>query len=166
MPGSAKTFQQPQTSEALDLYGADPAPSADRRAPDAPGTPEWRNLIDATVVPYLADHRIDGEIVVPGSAFAEMALAVAREIFPDGPIGLEDFDLLQWLPLQPDARCANCRCAAWRQPCRGDLEPPALWAPTNGRCMRAAALCRSPRRRRRLHAEASAAAPYERGRGL
>ena len=66
------------------------------------GTPEWRNLIDPTVVPYLWDHRIGNEIIVPGSAFAEMALAVAREIFPEGPIGIEDFDLLQWLPLRPD----------------------------------------------------------------
>jgi phthiocerol/phenolphthiocerol synthesis type-I polyketide synthase C len=97
-----KTFLQPQTTEALDLYGAasrHPLIGARLMA----GTPEWRNLIDATVVPYLADHRIDDEIVVPGTAFAEMALAVARETFPDGPIGLEDFDLLQWLPLQPDA---------------------------------------------------------------
>ncbi|HEV2678422.1 MAG TPA: SDR family NAD(P)-dependent oxidoreductase [Aliidongia sp.] len=97
-----KVFQQPQTSEALDLYGTAPRhPLIGARL--AAGTPEWRNLIDATVVPYLADHRIDDEIVVPGTAFAEMALAVAREIHPDGPIGLEDFDLLQWLPLQPDA---------------------------------------------------------------
>ena len=97
-----KVFQQPQTTEALDLYGAAPRhPLIGARL--MAGTPEWRNLIDATVVPYLADHRIDDEIVVPGTAFAEMALAVAREIFPDGPIGLEDFDLLQWLPLQADA---------------------------------------------------------------
>ena len=97
-----KIFQQPQTTEALDLYGAAPRhPLIGARL--MAGTPEWRNLIDATAVPYLADHRIDDEIVVPGSAFAEMALAVARETFPDGPIGLEDFDLLQWLPLQPDA---------------------------------------------------------------
>jgi acyl transferase domain-containing protein/NADPH:quinone reductase-like Zn-dependent oxidoreductase/acyl carrier protein len=97
-----KSYLQPQTSEALDLYGAAPRhPLIGARL--ALGTQEWRNLIDATVVPYLADHRIDDEIVVPGAAFAEMALAVARETFPDGPIGLEDFDLLQWLPLQPDA---------------------------------------------------------------
>jgi len=96
-----KIFQQPQTTEALDLYGVAPRhPLIGARL--MAGTPEWRNLIDATVVPYLADHRIDDEIVVPGSAFAEMALAVARQTFPDGPIGLEDFDLLQWLPLQPD----------------------------------------------------------------
>ena len=97
-----KPFRQPHTTEALDLYGAAPRhPLIGSRL--MAGTPEWRNLIDAAVVPYLADHRIDDEMVVPGSAFAEMALAVARETFPEGPIGLEDFDLLQWLPLQPDA---------------------------------------------------------------
>ena len=96
-----KMFQQPQTSEAVDLFGAAPRhPLIGARL--APGASEWRNLLDPALVPYLADHRIDGEIVVPGTAFAEMALAVARDIFPDGPIGLEDFDLLQWLPLPAD----------------------------------------------------------------
>jgi phthiocerol/phenolphthiocerol synthesis type-I polyketide synthase C len=97
-----KSFQQPATSEALDIYGTTPRhPLIGARL--SSGALEWRNLIDVTVVPYLWDHRIDDEIVVPGSAFAEMALAVAREIFPEGPIGLEDFDLMQWLPLRPDA---------------------------------------------------------------
>ncbi|MDB5395240.1 MAG: putative fatty acid synthase transrane protein [Rhodospirillales bacterium] len=97
-----RSFQQPATSEALDIYGATPRhPLIGARL--SSGALEWRNLIDATIVPYLWDHRIDNEIVVPGSAFAEMALAVAREIFPEGPIGLEDFDLMQWLPLRPDA---------------------------------------------------------------
>ena len=97
-----KTFQQPHTSEALDLFSPAPRhPLIGARL--LSGTPEWRTLLDAAVVPYLADHRIDGEIVVPATALAEMALAVAREIFPEGPIGLEDFDLLRWLPLPPDA---------------------------------------------------------------
>jgi acyl transferase domain-containing protein/NADPH:quinone reductase-like Zn-dependent oxidoreductase/acyl carrier protein len=96
-----KIYQQPQTTEAMDLCSSTPRhPLIGARL--LSGTPEWRNLIDATVVPYLADHRIDGEIVVPASAFAEMALAVAREVHPSGPIGLEDFDLLQWLMLPPD----------------------------------------------------------------
>lgn len=96
-----KTYRQAQTNEAMDLMGDAPRhPLIGSRL--LSGTPEWRNLIDATVVPYLADHRIDGEIVLPATAFAEMALAVAREVFPAGPIGLEDFDLLQWLTLQPD----------------------------------------------------------------
>ncbi len=96
-----RTYQQPNTSEAMDLYGDTPRHKL-LGTRLLSGTPEWRNLIDPTLVPYLADHRIDGEIVVPASAFAEMALAVAREVFPTGPIGLEDFDLLQWLPLQAD----------------------------------------------------------------
>jgi len=104
LPGYAwqrKIYQQAPSSEAMDLCG-----SAKRHpligARLVAGAGEWRNLIDAAVVPYLADHRIDGEIVVPAAAFAEMALAVAREVFPTGPIGLEDFDLLQWLTLPPE----------------------------------------------------------------
>lgn len=104
LPGYAwqrKDTRQAPTSEAMDICSntlLHPLIGARLRA----GTPEWRNLIDSTRVPYLADHRIDGEIVMPASAFAEMALAVAREIHPFGPIGLEDFDLLQWLTLSPD----------------------------------------------------------------
>jgi len=96
-----KPYQQPETHEALDIYGSVPRhPLIGSRI--ASGTPEWRNLIDAAKVPYLADHCIDGEIIVPGTGFAEMALAAAREIYPEGPIGLEDFDLLQWLPIPAD----------------------------------------------------------------
>lgn len=95
-----RQFPHNQTGEALDFYGSAPLhPLIGSRL--QPGGSEWRHLLDAAIVPYLADHRIDDEIVIPGSAFAEMALAVARETFPEGPIGLEDFDLLQWLPLQP-----------------------------------------------------------------
>jgi acyl transferase domain-containing protein/NADPH:quinone reductase-like Zn-dependent oxidoreductase/acyl carrier protein len=100
-PWQHKAYKQPETSEALDIYGTAAPRHPLIGARLASGTPEWRNLLDAATVPYLADHRIDGEIIVPGSAFAEMALAAAREIFPEGPIGLEDFDLLQWLPIPP-----------------------------------------------------------------
>jgi hypothetical protein len=33
-------------------------------------------VLDAHLVPYLADHVVGGEIVVPATALAEMALAV------------------------------------------------------------------------------------------
>ena len=100
-PWQRKIFQQARTSEAMDLCNAATAhPLLGTRL--RAGTPEWRNLIDATTVGYLADHRIDGEVVVPASAFAEMALAVARDLYPTGPIGLEDFDLLAWLTLPAD----------------------------------------------------------------
>ena len=116
-----KAFQQPATSEAMDLYADTPRhPLIGARLQS--GTPEWRNLIDPAVVPYLADHRIDGQIVMPGTGLAEMALAVAREMFPEGPVGLEDFDLLQWLPLQPDAmRELSIRLA-------GDTQVVEIWS--------------------------------------
>ena len=91
-------FLPAETSELLDIYGKSLRhPLIGSRLSES--SPEWRTLLDASVVPYLADHRIDGEIVVPGAGLAEMALAVAREILPEGNIGLEDFDLLQWLTL-------------------------------------------------------------------
>ncbi|SIQ88396.1 Acyl transferase domain-containing protein [Acidiphilium rubrum] len=94
-----RQFPHNHTAEALDFYGTTPLHPLIGSRLQTGGT-EWRHLLDATIVPYLADHRIDDEIIVPGTGFAEMALAVARETWPEGPIALEDFDLLQWLPLQ------------------------------------------------------------------
>ena len=91
-------FSPSETSELLDIYGRTQRhPLIGSRLSES--SPEWRTLLDASVVPYLSDHRIDGEIVVPGAGLAEMALAVARETFKEGAIGLEDFDLLQWMTL-------------------------------------------------------------------
>jgi phthiocerol/phenolphthiocerol synthesis type-I polyketide synthase C len=39
---------------------------------------EWTAQVDPQLVPELADHKIDGTVLLPGSAFVEMALAVAR----------------------------------------------------------------------------------------
>ena len=72
LPGYAwqhKAYRQPETGEALDIYGSVPRhPLIGARL--AAGAPEWRNLLDAATVPYLADHRIDGEVIVPGTGFA------------------------------------------------------------------------------------------------
>src|SRR5690606_15010248 len=53
---------------------------------------------------YLADHVLGGEIVVPGTALAEMALAAAREIWPTGAISVEDFDIAQALVIPADGQ--------------------------------------------------------------
>ena len=97
-PWQHKLYNLVETNEALDLYGAVPRhPLIGARLTQ--GSPEWRTLLDTDCVPYLADHKVDGEVVVPGAALAEMLLAVAREIFPTGPIGIEDFDILSPLVL-------------------------------------------------------------------
>ncbi|WP_394836708.1 acyltransferase domain-containing protein [Pendulispora rubella] len=42
-----------------------------------PGTHYWQTQLDCESIPYLRDHVIDGDMVAPGSVFAEMALAAA-----------------------------------------------------------------------------------------
>nr|WP_029006511.1 type I polyketide synthase [Azorhizobium doebereinerae] len=97
-PWQRSTFHFHGTSAALDLFGNRPRhPLIGGRLAD--GIPEWRTFLDAEVVPYLADHVVDGEIVVPAAAIVEMVLAVGRELKPDGPLGLEDCDIFQPLVL-------------------------------------------------------------------
>lgn len=92
----------PLTSERLDVFGDKPRhPLVGARL--AEGQPEWRTLLDARIVPYLVDHVVEGEIVVPGAALAEMMLAVGRDLRPEGPLGVEDLDILAPLVLAPDA---------------------------------------------------------------
>jgi acyl transferase domain-containing protein/NADPH:quinone reductase-like Zn-dependent oxidoreductase/acyl carrier protein len=91
-PWQQTEFRFSETSERLDVFGNAPThPLIGSRL--AQGQHEWRNLLDARLIPYLADHVVDGGIVVPAAALAEMLLAVARELKPEGPIGFEDFDI-------------------------------------------------------------------------
>ena len=41
--------------------------------------PTWETEISSMVNPFLADHRVQGSVVVPGAVYVEMALAAARE---------------------------------------------------------------------------------------
>ena len=81
------------TPERLDVFGDTPRhPLIGARLLEA--QPEWRTLLDARIVPYLADHVVDGEVVVPGAALVEMILAAGRDLNPEGAIGVEDLDVL------------------------------------------------------------------------
>lgn len=39
---------------------------------------------------YLADHKVAGDVILPGAACLEMAMAAAREVWPDGPVAVRD----------------------------------------------------------------------------
>ncbi|MFG1239332.1 type I polyketide synthase [Xanthobacter autotrophicus DSM 597] len=92
----------PTTSEAIGLYGRlndAPAPHPLLGLKVSEGVPEWHAWVDAEIVPYLGDHRVDGEAVVPGAALAEMMLSVGRAELGEGPLELSDFDILRPLAL-------------------------------------------------------------------
>ena len=55
-------------------------------------TASWLNHLDEQVLPWIADHAIEGVPVLPAAAILEMALAAARWRWPDAP-ALEVFDV-------------------------------------------------------------------------
>jgi len=105
-PWQHQDFSLPCTAEGFNIYGrmangAPRHPLIGARLAD--GSPEWRTLLDAAIVPYLADHVLDGEIVVPGTALIEMALAAGRDLFGTGALELDEFDIFKALTLPGDA---------------------------------------------------------------
>jgi acyl transferase domain-containing protein len=65
-------------------------PLLGRRLPSP--QPAWESEIDQTLLRYLGDHQIQGLVVYPGAAYAEMALAAAREVHGEGPVALEELE--------------------------------------------------------------------------
>lgn len=102
-PWQRQTYRYVPTTSALDMSGTGARhPLIGARI--ASGGNEWRTVLDTQRVPYLADHVVGGDTVVPATAIAEMALAVARELWPESPVSLHDFDILQPLLLQPETQ--------------------------------------------------------------
>nr|QVV57686.1 hypothetical protein [Myxococcales bacterium] len=64
-----------------------------------PGARLWQSTLRLADLPYLADHRIAGSIVLPASAYIEAALAAARERFGASSIVLEEMAFLHPLVL-------------------------------------------------------------------
>ncbi|WP_137129518.1 type I polyketide synthase [Rhizobium sp. FY34] len=100
-PWQKRTFHFEETPQHLDIFGSGRShPLIGERL--FKGSQEWRVSLDSTLVPYLADHVVDGEVVVPGSAIAEMMLAVGRVINEATPLSVEDLDILQAMTLPSD----------------------------------------------------------------
>ncbi len=53
----------------------------------------WSREIDLHLAPELADHKIAGKVLVPGTAFAEMALSAAQRTLGQSQIELRDLDM-------------------------------------------------------------------------
>ncbi|WP_454917638.1 SDR family NAD(P)-dependent oxidoreductase [Xanthobacter sediminis] len=139
-PWQRQTILVPDTVEATDVGGTHrvhPLLGARLRQ----DSQEWHGLIDPQIVPYLSDHKVNGTVVVPAAALAEMALAAGREIHGEVPLALEEFDILHALtPGEEGGRESLVRVAAdglveilsrprlttdWTLHARGHLAPSA-----------------------------------------
>jgi acyl transferase domain-containing protein/NADPH:quinone reductase-like Zn-dependent oxidoreductase/acyl carrier protein len=96
----------------------------------------WLNHLDQQVLPWIADHAVEGVAVLPGAAVLEMALAVARWRWSDAT-ALEVFDVELRRPMPFDkGRMRELRTVLqsdegdWELTSRLRLssEPPAVYA--------------------------------------
>jgi phthiocerol/phenolphthiocerol synthesis type-I polyketide synthase C len=85
----------------------------------APDSLEWRTQLDPVLVPALSDHRIEGHVLLPGAAFAEMALAAARDWLGANTATIKDLEISQPMLFSPgSSREVLCRMT----PVTGTLE--------------------------------------------
>ncbi|TNC07334.1 SDR family NAD(P)-dependent oxidoreductase [Methylobacterium terricola] len=101
-PWQRKVFRLPETTEAMNPASARPYHPliGTRQGPDGL---EWLAHLDVATVPELDDHRIDGQAILPGAGFAEMALAVGREIVRSDSVTLADLEIQQPMVFAEDA---------------------------------------------------------------
>ncbi|HUB57494.1 MAG TPA: type I polyketide synthase [Mycobacterium sp.] len=66
----------------------------------------WQADIETETIPWLADHKVHGQAVMPAAGFAEMALAAARQALglPVGAVGVNALDIEQTLALDGQTR--------------------------------------------------------------
>ncbi|MBT2386034.1 type I polyketide synthase [Streptomyces sp. ISL-11] len=54
--------------------------------------PAWRGPVNPVLVPWLADHRVGGSVLMPATGYAEMALAAGGRLW-NGPTEVDALDL-------------------------------------------------------------------------
>ncbi|HTS94248.1 MAG TPA: SDR family NAD(P)-dependent oxidoreductase [Stellaceae bacterium] len=60
---------------------------------------EWFIHVDTETIPEFGDHRVGDRTILPGTAFLEIALAVARQWLDVAEIAITDFEILKPLDL-------------------------------------------------------------------
>ncbi len=50
----------------------------------ATGVGVWEGAVDLATFPYLVDHRVQGRVIVPATAYLEMAIAAGVEALGRG----------------------------------------------------------------------------------
>jgi acyl transferase domain-containing protein/NADPH:quinone reductase-like Zn-dependent oxidoreductase/acyl carrier protein len=64
----------------------------------------WSRALDSVLEPWLADHALGAEPVLPAAGMAEMALAAAARQWPEAPaLELRELQLLRTLPVARDS---------------------------------------------------------------
>ncbi|MGG5821423.1 SDR family NAD(P)-dependent oxidoreductase [Falsiroseomonas sp. HW251] len=108
-PFDRRAFQHPVTAEGARLTNPDQDhPLLGFRRGNEPGV--WTRALDTVLEPWLADHRLGPNAVLPAAAMLEMALAAGRAVQPDAAaLEVAEFRILRALVLEDDA-AREIRC--------------------------------------------------------
>jgi len=101
-PWQRKAYRLPESAESPGII----RPSAWHPligARFSPEKPEWHSTLDTMLLPYLGDHKIEGQAVLPGAAFLEMALAVARDWLGVESVTISDLEIVSPMHLAADS---------------------------------------------------------------
>ena len=89
--------QQLRFSSTVEAIGAETRFHALAGARVSADSLEWRSHIDPVHYHHLLDHKIGDQVIFPGSGFVEIALAVARQLFPSDSVGIADLEIMSVL---------------------------------------------------------------------
>ncbi|WP_237155125.1 type I polyketide synthase [Oryzibacter oryziterrae] len=106
-PWQNQPFRIEESPESTDVYGLGP----DHQLlgyQRLHGTGPWFSHVDAVIVPWLADHKVELSTVFPAAGFVELLLSAARKRHTRGPLELRDLDILRPLVLE-DGEMAEIR---------------------------------------------------------
>jgi phthiocerol/phenolphthiocerol synthesis type-I polyketide synthase C len=110
------------------------------RSPGTVGV--WQNVVDTTLLPFLADHVVQGAVLFPATGYIELGLAAARLVLGDGPLALENVDILRPLTVaarpMPALHCAlDIADGTWEIRSRPELHGESSTTHVRGRLTRA-----------------------------
>ncbi|EYF00540.1 Malonyl CoA-acyl carrier protein transacylase [Chondromyces apiculatus DSM 436] len=105
--------RRPGSARALDNGGAGhPLLGVAFNSHARPEERTWERCLSLKEAPYLADHRVLGDVVFPATGYVEMALAAGAEALGTKEIVLEDLEFQQMLVLpEATARVAQLALA-------------------------------------------------------
>lgn len=95
---------RPETRPGHPLLGTRTTTAGDTRT--------WEGPLDPRRHAYLADHRIQDTVVVPGTLYLELLTEATRQIIGDGPVALTDVHYRQALYLDGNGPAPTLRVSA------------------------------------------------------
>jgi acyl transferase domain-containing protein/NAD(P)-dependent dehydrogenase (short-subunit alcohol dehydrogenase family)/acyl carrier protein len=102
----------------------------------------WHNVIDLALLPYLADHVVQGAVLFPAAGYIELALAAAARMFGEGPLELEGVEILRPLTVAgrpiPAVQCTVDQAdGTWEIRCKPEIYAETATTHVRGRLTRA-----------------------------